>query len=303
LMAHLPEVTDALTRGSAWLTLWDAMLADRIAPEGLLDLAVAAVQVEASELNLQRMLHDVERLFWIYLPPGRRTPCAASLEEALRRRLDAAPSVTMKAAAFGSIRSIATTVSGVAWLRSIWSGATDVDGLPLGEADYVALAQDLAVRAAADDDTIARQLARTNSRDRHDALAFVAPALSADPSARDGFFHTIADAANRRREPWVVEGMRWLHHPLRADASRIYIRPALDLLEEVKRTGDIFLPKRWLDAMLGGHRSPEAALIVREFLATHANNYPLALRRMVLASADHLFRASRSSTSSRTNSL
>ena len=55
--------------------------------------------------------------------------------------------------------------------------------------------------------------------------------------------------------------------------------------------------------MLGGHSAPEAALIVREFLATLPENYPLALRRMVLASADHLFRASRSLTAPRTNSL
>ena len=188
-------------------------------------------------------------------------------------------------------------------VRSIWSGAMHVDGLPLGEADYVALAQELAVRAAEDDETIRLQLARIESRDRHDALAFVAPALSADASVRDRFFHTISDASNRRREPWVVEGMRWLHHPLRAEALRIYIRPALDLLEEVKRTGDIFLPKRWLDAMLGGHGAPEAALIVSEFLATCPEDYPTALRRMVLASADHLFRASRSQTRARTNSL
>ena len=303
LMAHLPDVGDALTRGSAWLTLWDAMLSTRIAPENLLDLAVRAVPVETNELNLQRMLHDVERLFWVFLPPGTRGARAASLEEAIRRRLDTASSITMKAAAFGSLRSIATTSPGVAWLRSIWSDETEVDGLPLGEADYVALSQELAVRAAVDDGTIERQLARTESRDRHDALAFVAPALSAEPSARESFFRTISDASNRRREPWVVEGMRWLHHPLRAEASRVYIRPALDLLEEVKRTGDIFLPKRWLDALLGGHSAPEAALIVREFLATCPENYPAALRRTVLASADHLFRASSRFTSTRTNSL
>jgi hypothetical protein len=73
-------------------------------------------------------------------------------------------------------------------------GQTEVDGLPLGEADYVALSQELAVRAAVDDGTIERQLARTESRDRHDALAFVAPALSAEPSARESFFRTISDA-------------------------------------------------------------------------------------------------------------
>ena len=70
LVTHLPAVPDALTRGSAWLTLWDAMLSNRLAPERLLDLAISAVPVEESELNLQRMLHDVERLFWVFLEPG-----------------------------------------------------------------------------------------------------------------------------------------------------------------------------------------------------------------------------------------
>ena len=303
LVAHLPTVTDELTRGSAWLTLWDAMLAGRIAPERLLDLVLAAVPAEESELNLQRMLHDAERLFWVFLEPERRATRGASLEEALRRRLDTASSVTMKAAAFGSLRSVATTSATVAWLRAIWAHTTEVDGLPLGEADDTALALELAVRTTVDEETIDVQLARTGSRDRRDALAFVAPAVSADRSARDGFFRTIANASNRRREPWVVDGMRWLNHPLREEAARPYIRPALELLEEVKRTGDIFLPKRWLDALLGGHRAADAAQIVREFLATRPENYPAALRRMVLASADQLFRASRQSAPPRTNPL
>jgi aminopeptidase N len=59
----------------------------------------------------------------------------------------------------------------------------------------------------------------------------------------------------------------------------------------VKRTGDIFLPKRWLDAMLGGHRSAGAKRIVRGFIESRPEGYPPTLRRMVLASADYLFRA------------
>ena len=103
-------------------------------------------------------------------------------------------------------------------------------------------------------------------------------------------------AANRTREPWVIDGLRWLHHPLRATQSRQYIAPGLELLDEVQRTGDIFLPKRWLDATLGGHRSAAAADVVRQFVATRPAAYPAALTRMVLASADHLFRSARRET-------
>ena len=56
--------------------------------------------------------------------------------------------------------------------------------------------------------------------DRKAQFAFVRPALSPDPRVRDAFFDSLGDVANRRREPWVLEGLSYLHHPLRAAASR-----------------------------------------------------------------------------------
>ena len=38
------------------------------------------------------------------------------------------------------------------------------------------------------------------------------------------------------------------------------------MLWEIQKTGDIFFPKRWLDATLGGHRRKEVADTVRGFL-------------------------------------
>jgi aminopeptidase N len=78
---------------------------------------------------------------------------------------------------------------------------------------------------------------------------------------------------------------------LRAPDAVKYIGPSLELLQEIHRTGDIFFPKRWMDATLGGHRSPDAARIVRGFLDRTSGSYPVRLERIVLASADDLFRA------------
>jgi hypothetical protein len=48
-----------------------------------------------------------------------------------------------------------------------------------------------------------------------------------------------------------------------------------------------------MDVTLGGYRSPAAARIVRRFVAVLEPTYPDRLRRIILSSADNLFRASR----------
>jgi aminopeptidase N len=97
---------------------------------------------------------------------------------------------------------------------------------------------------------------------------------------------------NRRREPWVLEGLLYLHHPLRAAQSEKYIRPSLDLLIEIQRTGDIFFPTRWMNATLSGHNTKSSADIVRTFLNEH-QDYPIRLRRIILQASDELFRAAK----------
>jgi len=96
-------------------------------------------------------------------------------------------------------------------------------------------------------------------------------------------------AENRRIEPWAATTLSYLNHPTRQDYAVKYIRPALEKLTEVQRTGDIFFPKNWISATLRGHNSPEAAQVVRQFLEQHPD-YPVLLKNKILQSADHLYR-------------
>lgn len=301
LSNHLPEVTDALTRGSAWVTLWDALLNADITPRRLLDLALAALPTERDELNVQRVLGYLEQVYWKFTPHAERRERAAAVEAALRNGLDRAATPSLKGAYFSTLRAVARTPEAIAWLTRVWRGDERVPGLPLAENDFIALVQDLAIRdaaaggdlvqPAAGGDLVQQQIARTVNPDRQARLRFIAPALSADAAERARFFAALADVSNRRREPWVLDGLRALHHPLRAEASLAHVRPALDLLQEIQRTGDIFFPKRWMDATLGGHRSADAARIVRTFLDGAGPAYPERLGRIILSSADDLFRA------------
>ncbi|HCQ02052.1 MAG TPA: hypothetical protein DIT99_15780 [Candidatus Latescibacteria bacterium] len=165
--------------------------------------------------------------------------------------------------------------------------------MKLSERDYIGMAAGLVLRGvSAPDQILKTQQERIQNPDRKNRFAFVVPALAADPEVRNAFFTSLSEEKNRAREPWVLEALRYIHHPLRARLSESYIRPGLDLLEEIQRTGDIFFPKGWLDATLGGHQTETAADIVRDFLADHPD-YPPRLRAKILQSADTLFRAAR----------
>src|SRR6185503_1982294 len=210
---------------------------------------------------------------------------------ALRSGLARGRTQSEKAAWFNASRDVVLTPDGVAWLTRVWKREQQIPGLRLAEPDEIALALELAVREAPGWDEILRtQLERTGNPDRKARFAFVIPALSADPAVRERAFARFRFVENRRREPWVLESLQYLNHPLREAHARQFVRPALDLLREIRDTGDIFFPTRWMESTLWGHRSPEVATIVRDFLASQPE-YPQRLRWTILSTADELFRA------------
>ena len=292
LLHHLAEIPDELTRGAAWVTLWDAMLDGEAPPDAIVSLALDSLPREKDEQNVQRILGYTTEAYWKFLTPASRARVAGSLEQTLRHGLETASSASLKGAWFNAIRDVAATPGTVAWLKNVWAQHEHVPGLVLSETDYIRLAEGLALREpAAAEQILDEQAVRIRNPDRKAQFAFVRPAISADASVRDAWFASLAAPANRRREPWVLEGLRYLHHPLRSESAEKYIRPSLEMLQEIQRTGDIFFPKRWMDVTLGGHQSATAAATVRTFLGGVPPTYPDRLRRIILSSADDLFRA------------
>ncbi|HJR57912.1 MAG TPA: M1 family aminopeptidase [Vicinamibacterales bacterium] len=292
LLANLHDVDDDLRRGVVTVTLWEEMLDGRVRSAEMLETLMRALPRERNELTVQRMLGYTQQAYWRWIPAGERPSRAPKLESLLRSGLDRAKTSSLKSAWFNALRDVALTTSTLEWLERVWRKAETVPGLVLAESDYITLAQELAVRGVPTAQAILdQQIARTQNPDRKARMVFVKPALSADQATRDAFYATLTDPVNRRREAWVLEAVAYLHHPLRAQASVKYVRPSLELLRDIQRTGDIFFPKRWMDATLSGHTSPEVAETVKGFVDELPADYPDRLRRIILSSADDLFRS------------
>lgn len=106
---------------------------------------------------------------------------------------------------------------------------------------------------------------------------------------RDSVFASLLVAENRRVEPWASAALANLNHSSRQQEAVSYIRPALEAMQEVQRTGDIFFPTAWVRALLSGHTSAEAREEVDAFFAAHPD-YPPMLANKIRQQADHLYR-------------
>lgn len=314
LLKNIQLIKDDVTRGAAWLALYESLIrseqsTQKSDAQELLRTIITGLKTEREPLNRQNILGQLSTVYWKFLSPKERANFSADIESTLWQLIDSKPTASdanakdpsspkpkseigndARSSYYKTLVGIASTKPTVDRLLKIWENESDVNGLPLAENDFIKLSYELAIRLPEKSDSILkRQMERLKNEDRKKRFAFVMPSLSPDQQTRDDFFESLKKLENRRPERWALDGLNYLHHPLRADKSEKYILPSLELLEEIQMTGDIFFPKRWLVSTLGGHRSPSAAQTVQKFLSDRPDYSP-RLKNKILQAADLLIK-------------
>ncbi|CAN5800779.1 M1 family aminopeptidase [soil metagenome] len=297
-----------VARASALLMLHDAVLEGDLAPAPLAEALLARVPHESDEQLLGTMLGTLSSLLGRFMDAEARARLLPEVEAVLESELRQGESARRAASLFGAWHALARSEASVAWMRELWAGEARIPGFTIGETDRTTLAFELALREVPGWKVILdTEEARIEDPDRLARFRYLRPAVDTDPAVRDAFFQRLREPAERRREPWALQGLRWLSHPLRVDeAPRAapavagpsapgpdYITASLEMLEEIRETGDIFLPGRWVDAALAGHGSADAVRRVDAFLELHPD-LPPRLREKVLQGVDPVRRAARS---------
>ena len=168
-------------------------------------------------------------------------------------------------------------------MYDMWSAESDK---MLNESDAMTLAYELAVRYPERYDEIySTQLERITNPDRRNQFEYIIRGTHPDIEVRDALFESLMEPENRRIEPWTATLLGYLNHHLRQKEAVKYIYRGLEEIEEVQRTGDIFFPRNWAGALLGGHTSDEAKAEVERFLNDHPDLNQL-LRNKILQAAD-----------------
>jgi aminopeptidase N len=293
LLEQAPQLASALHRAVAYQALWETVLSGTTRPSEYVRTLLTAIPSEREELVTTQLLGQLRTTYWRFMGDSARRAAAPQIEAMLWQALGRAEGVSRKSALWSTYAGLALTDEGVARLQRVWAKTETIAGLPLSEQQLTGLAEGLAIREVANADSILdAEALRITNPDRRDRFAFIRPALSRDTLQRDSAVASFADVANRRRESWVLDALGAAAHPLRAAHAEKYVLPGLALVEEIQRTGDIFFPLNWLNALLDGQQSPGAADAAIAFLPANPD-LPPRLRGKVQQASDDLFRAAR----------
>ena len=294
LFDNVDLIEDDLLRGALWISLWEQVLQNRLNPERFFSGLLRAIELEKDELLLATFLGYLEECFVKYLDVNSQQKFLPDLEALLWSKANSAGgelSKTARVSFFQMYRLLASTDVGKRKLFDLWSKKLEVRDLPLSERDQLSLSMRLAVLDPNNSDSILTEQAEliTNG-DRKARFNFLLPALSSNIKVRAGFVDSLRDFRNREREAWVIAGLRYIHHPSRAAESVVHIASGLSLLTEIQRTGDIFFPSQWLNAIFDGHNSSGALDIALNFISENPR-LPAALLGKIEQAIDPLRRS------------
>jgi aminopeptidase N len=288
----LKNIKDPVLRCSMYISLWENMLNQNIKPEKLFNTYIECLKTETNPQNVDLVLENIESIFWRFLKKNERNLLAPNLENFLWEKVNSVNSISKKASFFNSFKKLVITTSSVNLLYQIWNKEIAIPGLDFSINDFTNMAFELAIRDFDNiDDILNEQYNNLKNTERKERFLFIKPALSANINDRDSFFEELKNEKNREKELWIIDGLHYLHHPLRSAESVKYIIPSLKILEELQITGDIFFPKKWLDATFNGHSSIDAVLDINLYLNEYPD-LPINLKNKVLQSADQVFRSS-----------
>lgn len=281
---------DEVLRASVLMTLYENMRSGDILPSSFVHELLKYIEREENEILFNLALKYLVESCRCYYDLSEEF--IGEVEASLWKMVSRHKNRKFRLSALRSYISIAYTEAAMEKLYIIWNSQKAPAGCTLGERDYTSISYKLAIFFDENSKMILdKQRSRISNPDRIREFDFVSRGASNSIEQRQALFESLLLPENRVVEPWVGSALSLLNHPLRQKEALVYIRPALEHLEEIQKTGDIFFPTLWLKSLLGGHTSAQAYEIVSDFLEKE-NTLSSKLRSKILHQSFHLKRFS-----------
>ena len=273
LSAHWQEMTDDTARQSLLMLLYENYQHRLITDKEWINALLNGLKTEKNALIASTLCG--------YLSGPMQKLKDEKLEETIWLWTEKHPIASCRLQLIRCLISNASAPQSIDKLYQLWEKQSHP---MLNERDYMTMAYELALyNPEKYENILTTQRNRITNPDRLRQFDFISQAVTPDTLQMDAFFQSLLKAENRRIEPWAASALAYLNHPLREKYAVKYIRPGLEVLQEVQRTGDIFFPKNWVSALLRNHKSKEAYQEVQAFFKAHPGYSPLLTNKILQA--------------------
>ncbi len=285
LCDNVYKTRDDLQRSVMWLDIWENYLNGNVDNNMMMTTFLNSIKTEDNPLMFANIASYFKTFWWLFTDNNTRTAEADNLEQMLMNRVRTEEG-KIRASLYNLLISVFMSDNTWNHLYSTWRTEGDLFGFNLSDSDLEKLSLQLAlIKPKRATEILRTQTQRIDNIDKRRRYEFVSKALNGVKERRDEFFATFVNEENRAQEPWVQQAVSYLNHPYRSDEALERLPMALELLQEIQQTGDIFFPKGWLLSVYSGLWQQEAIDITERFLEANPD-YPLHLKRKILQASD-----------------
>ncbi|MDR2916945.1 MAG: aminopeptidase [Tannerella sp.] len=287
LLENWGQITNSTLRFATLVNLYESIMHLDLSPEAFLESIIHNLDSEANPQIFRQALTYAERCAELFTTPN--SELRGNFEDYLFNTAEKHTDQSYRTLTLKSFCRLASSEKSLNRLYHIWKNPAEAAKYRVSEYDLIEISYILSMYDPENaNDILQKQLSRITNPDRRKEYEFVMQALAPVREQREEFFYRLLLPESWAVEAWSQTALKWLNHPVRYPESLGYIRPALDILCEIQREGDIFFPANWCSALFSGHTSPEALDLVNQFFADNPD-YPKLLESKIRLRADHLY--------------
>lgn len=272
------ETLDETARGALLINAYEAVMHNDLPAKDFLAYLTKYLAAEANPLLYGLQSGYIAGVYERFM----RQPLA-STEQVLYNLAMTDSSPDRRITALRSLIRVMDSAEMTANVYSLWHNPNVLATLGISDRDAMRISYELAVRMPEKADYIINlQLSRLSSPNLKQEYSFIAPSLSPQVAVRDSVFASLLIPENRRIEPWASISLAYLNNRHRSPEAIKYVRRGLEEVVQIQRTGDIFFPKSWVGALVGGHDRKEVKKIVDEFFNENPDYSPMLKNKILM---------------------
>ncbi len=276
-LAQIGSFLDPVTRASILIMCYEAAIRRDIDIQKFITIISRYIEKEDNQLIYSLSISYLENLYLKYgLKPN------IALENTLWKIASDNNEPARSIIALRTLVHIMDSEEMVEKVDSFYHNTSLLDREKISERDRVDICFELSLRYPERcNELLLSQRSMIKDPNLLKEFDFLSPAVSPDEEVRDSVFNALLLAKNREIEPYAEKSLALLNHRLREEESRKYILPALDIMIDVQKTGDIFFPKGWASSLLRSHNQSVVKESVSLFFKDKPD-YPPMLKNKIL---------------------